>query len=348
MFEYLPFYDYTPGQVALWFGAAVGVLFGVFAFISRFCLRRAIAGDASERGEAGATWLVALAVAVIGMQFAVNFTDLDLSGHRFLATDVPIVGAIVGGVLFGIGMVLARGCAARLTVLAGSGNLRAVLVMIVFAVVAHATLKGVLADARVALSAYTVPLSSATLWSSAPIWGAAVALAAAYAVYRFRPSVLTIISAVIIGLLVPLAWAGTGYVLQDEFDPIAVEGIAFTSPWTETLFYLVASSSVTPGFGVGLIGGVLAGAVAIALVTGKFQWQSFESPRSTGRYLSGAVLMGFGGVVAGGCTIGAGLAAIPMGSVLGVVALASIILGAKVTTLVLNTTVGAGASIPAE
>jgi hypothetical protein len=71
-----------------------------------------------------------------------------------------------------------------------------------------------------------------------------------------------------LGALAPVAWLGTGFWLYDDFDPIAFEGLSFTSPWAETLFWSIASSLTAPGFGTGLIGGVLAGAVLAAVLSG--------------------------------------------------------------------------------
>ena len=85
-----------------------------------------------------------------------------------------------------------------------------------------------------------------------------------------------------------------------------------------------------------MIGGVLVGAVLAALLTGRFEWQSFDSPRQTGRYLAGAVLMGLGGVLAGGCTVGAGLAGVPTLSLAAVLALGAIIAGGMLADRVLR------------
>ena len=106
-------------------------------------------------------------------------------------------------------------------------------------------------------------------------------------------------------------WVGTGFILYDDFDPIAFESIAFTSPWTDSIFWTLASTSVSAKFGVGLVGGVIVGAFLSAAASGRLSWQSFESPAHFGRFAAGASLMGFGGVIAGGCTIGAGLSGIP-------------------------------------
>lgn len=148
MFESFGFEELTAPQAAVYFALLIGLVFGALAQITRFCFRRAIVGD--DRRQAAGVWLTALAVAVLGTQAAVFYELISFEEHRFMAADLPVLAIVAGGLLFGIGMVLTRGCVSRLTVLTGSGNLRAALVLVVFAVIAHATLKGVLAPVRTA------------------------------------------------------------------------------------------------------------------------------------------------------------------------------------------------------
>jgi Predicted transporter component len=340
--------DMTPRQASVILGLGIGVLFGALAEVSRFCFRRAVAGPRNERGAAAGVWLAALASAVIGTQIAVAEGLISFADHRFLAPDLPWLAIVTGGLMFGSGMVLTRGCVSRLTVLSGSGNLRAALVLVVFAVVAHATLKGVLAPVRTTLGNITVPLDSAALPGPALLWTALISGAAALVAWKYANSGRDLILGGLIGLLVPAAWIGTGFVLFDEFDPIAMESLSFTSPSAETLFWSVAASSIPAGFGTGLIGGVLLGALASSLLSDRFRWQSFESPRQTGRYMAGAALMGVGGVLAGGCTVGAGLAGVPSLSLAAILALISIALGGVLTARVIRDDVSLSAAAQAR
>ena len=335
MFESLGFENVTAPQAVVFFALIVGAVFGLLAERTQFCFRRSLVGD--DRRAALGVWLAALAAALIGTQAAVFAGVISFAEHRFMTADLPWLAILTGGLLFGAGMVLTRGCVSRLTVLTGSGNLRALTVLIVFAVAAHATLKGVLAPLRTSLGAVTVNLGdSAALPGSALLWTALIAVAALLVSLRSGNRLGTIVLAVLLGLLVPLAWVGTGFVLYDDFDPIAMESLSFTSPWAETLFWSVASTSIPAGFGVGLVGGVLTGALAASLLFGSFRWQSFTSPAETGRYAAGAVLMGVGGVLAGGCTVGAGLAGIPTLSVAAILALLAIAAGALITNAALR------------
>ncbi|MEQ9257755.1 MAG: YeeE/YedE family protein [Roseovarius sp.] len=334
MFETLGFETLTAPQAALWFALGLGALFGALAQVTRFCLRRALVGE--DRRQAAGIWLTALAVAVLGTQAAVHMGWISFSDHRFMAGDLPALAIIAGGLLFGTGMVLTRGCISRLTVLTGAGNLRALTVIVVFAIVAHATLKGVLAPVRVAAGSITLPLESAALPGNALLWSGLIAMAALAFALRSGNRWHMLALAGLIGLLVPLGWVGTGLVLYDDFDPIAMESLSFTAPMADALFFTVASTAVSPGFGTGLVGGVVMGALAAALLSGGFRWQSFGSPAETGRYLAGGALMGFGGVLAGGCTVGAGLAGVPTLSLAAILALGAIATGALAAHRVLG------------
>ena len=347
MFESLGFESLTAPQAAVWFALGLGVVFGALAQVTRFCLRRALVGE--DRRQAAGVWLTALAVAVLGTQAAVAQGWIGFGAHRFMAANLPVVAIIVGGLIFGAGMILTRGCVSRMTVLTGSGNLRALLVLIVFALTAHATLKGVLAPLRTTLGSMSLSLESTALPGNALIWAGLIALAALAYGLRSGNKAGTLVLAAFIGALVPIGWVVTGHVLQDEFDPIAMETLSFTSPAADAMFFTVASSAIPANFGAGLVGGVLIGALAAALLSGGFRWQSFESPAQTGRYLSGAVLMGVGGVLAGGCTVGAGLSGIPTLSIAALLAIGAIVTGGVLADRILRPAQRVSAGVqPAE
>lgn len=350
MFESLGFENYTAPQVAVGLALILGAAFGLFAERTQFCFRRALVGD--DRKQAMGVWLTALAVAVLGTQAVVLSGLITFEDHRYLAGDLPVLAIVLGGLLFGAGMVLTRGCASRLTVLTATGNLRAVFVLLIFAIAAHATLKGVLAPVRTTLGAYTVPLGDTVSFANLPggalVWSLLIALAALAYAFRSGNRVTTLVLAALLGALVPLGWGGTGYVLYDDFDPVALESLSFTAPYADTLFWTVASTSIPANFGVGLIGGTFIGALVAALVFGSFKWQSFATPAETGRYAGGAVLMGVGGVLAGGCTVGAGLAGIPTLSFAALLALLSIAGGALLANAALKPSRQIAYAQPAE
>ena len=338
MFEKFGFEELTPVAASVLLGLALGLAYGVLAQRSAFCLRRSLVGQWRDCLPAAGAWAMALACAIAGTRLAVAAGLISFEEHRFLAADLPLASVLLGGALFGAGMVLTGGCASRLAVLVGTGNLRALLVLVVFAVIALAAMKGALAPLRAALGAASIPGGGASLASlpGGEIWPLGLALALAIFAFRSAAPVAHLAMAGAIGLLVPLGWVGTGFLLLDDFDPIPVQSMGFTGPMADTLFWTVAATSIPAGFGTGLAAGVVAGSLAAALAAREFRWQSLEGPRQTGRYLAGAVMMGVGGVLAGGCTVGAGLSGVSTASLAAVLALAAMAGAARATGVVLE------------
>ncbi|MDE0028166.1 MAG: YeeE/YedE family protein [Deltaproteobacteria bacterium] len=329
----------TPLQASVVLGLALGAVYGVLAQRSRFCLRRSLVGEWSECLPALGVWAMGLAVAIAGTQGASVAGLISFDAHRFLAPDLPVVAVLVGGALFGAGMVLSGGCASRLAVLTGSGNLRSALVLVVFAVVAYAMMKGVLAPLRSALAGLTLDPGgrvALTALPGGPVWAWGLVLAAAIVAFRSGAAPRHLAMGAVIGLLVPLGWVGTGFVLLDDFDPVPLQSLSFTGPVADTLFWTMAATAVPAGFGTGLAAGVVAGSIAASACAGEFRWTSLEGARQTGRYMAGAALMGTGGVLAGGCTVGAGLSGVSTGSIAAVLALAAMAVSARIVGRLLD------------
>jgi len=236
--------------------------------------------------------------------------------------------------------VLARGCSSRLTVLAGTGNLRALVAIVVFALVAHATLKGALAPMRTTLASVGVDLngnSSLAAWPGGPSLWAGLAIAALVALaIRSGARTRDLVGGALIGALAPLGWLATGWLLKDDFDPVTVESLSLTSAGADTIFWWVASSAIQPTFGVGFVAGVVAGSALAAALAREWKLVGFTEETSTGRYLAGGALMGVGGVLAGGCTVGAGLSGVPTLSVAAILAFTSIIAGGLLARAVVD------------
>jgi len=113
MFADFEFETLTAPVASFYAALILGAIFGVLAEQTKFCFRRNILGP--DRRQAGGVWAMALAVAIIGTQTAVWFGIADFSQHRFHNPQMPVIAIVLGGMLFGAGMVLTRGCASRLT-----------------------------------------------------------------------------------------------------------------------------------------------------------------------------------------------------------------------------------------
>jgi uncharacterized membrane protein YedE/YeeE len=306
---------------------AIGALFGGLARWSGFCLRGAIE-DALTVSQAPRlrSFLLAMAVALASTQALVMTGRLDLSKAVVLPQSLFWGGALLGGAMFGLGMSLTGGCGTRLLVLAAGGNLRSVVSFIVFALVAYATIRGILAPARAALMASSsVMLAKQTLpWALGPV----VALVALILALRRRVPARHLVAGALIGLLVPTGYLATSVLGGDEFDPATVESLNVTRAGGDALVYLLTWTGAKINFGIAFVAGIVIGAALVVALQRDFRLVGFERPVDMLRYTLGAALMGAGGVLALGCTIGNGLTGIASLAPTSFIALPAMVLAA--------------------
>ena len=305
------------GTMLVAIGLLTGLVFGAAAQHSRFCLRAATAEVAD--GQVGgklAIWLIAFSAAVLGVQSAISVGWLDVSEARQLAATGSLSGAVIGGLMFGVGMILARGCASRLLVLSATGNLRAIVSGLVLTLVAQASLRGILSPAREYLGALSLVDGGAERsllhltgisHSTAAIVAAVVLAGGLWLALRRAVPLTRSISAALVGFAVALGWVLTYTLAQTSFEVVPISSVTFTGPSTDTLMGLVNEPSLPASFGVGLVPGVFLGAFVMAVLSGEFRIQRFGPDTPMERYLIGASLMGFGSMLAGGCAVGAGV-----------------------------------------
>ena len=313
-------------------GVTVGFLFGAFAQRSRFCLRSAVMEFRRRQpGTKLAVWLLAFSVALAGVQGAILAGWLDVSGSRMIAATGSMSGAAIGGVLFGIGMMSARGCATRLLVLSANGNLRALLSGLVFAVSAQAAYLGLLAPMRAEMSGWWLVEGGPdreilSLLGGGPRLGLAIGLvwlaAGIIVAVRSRVSPRIWAGAIGAGLAIPAGWLFTYLVAQASFEIVPVESLTFSGPSADLLMLTVAPYEKALDFGIGIMPGVFLGSFTAAFLAGELKVEGFDRGHTMPRYIIGAVLMGFGAMLAGGCAVGAGVTG---GSILAVTAWTALI-----------------------
>jgi len=283
---------------------------------------------------------------------------VDASKSIYAGPRLLWLSALVGGAMFGFGMVLASGCGSRTLVRIGGGNLKSVVVFLVLGLAAFATLKGITAVARVAsVDRAAVQVASGTDLPS--IVAAATGLAktrlalglgfvlggALVAWALARPegrSAENLAGGLGVGTVVVAVWWLSGVhghvaedpsTLQEAFiatNSQRMESLSFVGPVAYTLDWLLFFSDKSKLLTIGIVSvfGMIVGAAVQSRVSGQFRWEGFRDAGDTGAHIVGATLMGVGGVTALGCTIGQGLTGLSTLSLTSFVALAAIIAGA--------------------
>jgi uncharacterized protein len=335
-----------PNQIAVLSGLVIGLIYGSIGLLSGFCMMSGLRGwwtDGDSR--LARTYALAMGVAIAASQLLAARGTVDLGKSIYLQSSFSAPVMFLGGLLFGYGMVLSNGCGSRALVLLGRGNLRSFLVVIVLGIFAEMTLKGLIAPARITgvqLSTITTRLVSlpsvlssfglteplARMIAASVISAALIIFAFAHA--PFRRSFGQVAAGFAVGLLVAAGWYATGYLGNDDFNPVAVTSLTFIAPIADSLQYVMLSTGSTLNFGIATVGGVFAGSLITALATGQFQLEGYRSPQHMLRSAGGAALMGTGGVMAFGCSIGQGLTGLSTLAIASFIAVAGIMLGTAI------------------
>ncbi|QTR47029.1 YeeE/YedE family protein [Thiothrix litoralis] len=328
----------STGEISAIIGLAVGLTFGIFAQQSRFCLRAAcVEFWRGQTGKKFAIWLLAFGAAMISTQYFIETGAIDTGQIRQLTNAGSMSGAIVGGLLFGGGMVLAGGCASRLLVLSATGNMRTMVAGLVVTIVAQASLRGGLSPLRENISSWWMVDGSARGFAhwlpphGGLMLGVAFLLFALWFAKRHEVNKWWGFAAIITGFSIALGWLLTSWHAANSFDIVAVKSVSFTGPSADTLMGLINQPDLPLSFDVGLIPGVFLGSLVAALVTREFKWQQFTQDSGFSRFFIGAALMGFGSMLAGGCAVGAGVTGGVVLVITAWVALFSMWIGAGVT-----------------
>ncbi|MGB5292331.1 MAG: YeeE/YedE family protein [Lysobacterales bacterium] len=332
----------------------VGIIFGAIVNKTNFCTMGAVS-DWVNMGNKGRVraWFLAIGIAILVTQVLQFKGIIDLSEAIYLTPNFGWLGSLSGGFLFGVGMTLASGCANRTLVRVGGGNLKSLVVMIVIGLTAYMTMRGLLSSFRMnIIEASNINLAnyglanqgidtfiSSGLGIDSPVLVRgilAVTIAAGFITFAFKGNELrqsfdNLLAGFSIGLIIPAGWYITGVIGFDDFEPLRLESYTFTGPTGDSLMYLQTFSGSTISFGIAAVFGVILGSFLYAIMTGRFRLETFISRSDMIRHMLGGVLMGFGGVLALGCTIGqgiTGMSTLALGSLL---VLISIIFGSALT-----------------
>lgn len=347
-------------RTVAWLAFVLAFIFGYIGNKTHFCTMGAVSDIVNmNHWDRMRAWLLAIAVAIIGTSLLVYTGQLDVSKTIYTGSNFYWLAALVGGLTFGVGMTLAGGCGQRTLVRLGGGNLKSIVVFLFMGYAALVTLSGIFGAFRIkvlqadAVTVYldgmqTLPalLGQHTAGGTLAI---GLALGAALLLYvflnkEFRGNTDNILAGIVIGLIVVAGWYVTGrFGFGEDPDTLEMvylgtnshlaESMTFVAPlgYTMNLWAYWTDSATIVTFGVASVFGVIVGSLVYGVTHRTFRWEAFNSPQDMFRHIIGAIMMGFGGVTALGCTIGQGVTGLSTLAVSSFIVLAAIIAGAAVT-----------------
>ena len=356
----------NPATLVVWGGFVLAFIFGAVANKTNFCTMGAIS-DVVNMAHWGRMrmWMLTIAVAILGTSLLTYFGQIDITKSVYQRTTLSWLSLLLGGGLFGVGMTIAAGCTNKNLIRVGGGSVRALVVLVFLAISAYMTLKGLFGQWRasfldpVAIDLTALGLSNQSLGTLlAKLTGLpektallVTALSIGLALFafifkdkRFRSNLSHVVGSSVLGLLVVAAWYLTGHLGYGEnpetletvyfaTNTRTLESMSFVAPtaYSLELLMLWTDKTLKITFGIATAMGVVLGSFVYAIGTKQFRWEGFASLEDLRTQLIGAVLMGFGGVTATGCTIGQGLSGVSTLALGSFIALAGIIAGSVAT-----------------
>jgi uncharacterized membrane protein YedE/YeeE len=342
---------------------AIAAAMGAIVNKTNFCTMGAVS-DWVNMGDTGRlrAWLLAMAVALSGVLLleATGLASLDSEVFPPYRTgNFAWLRYLLGGLMFGVGMTLAGGCGNKTLVRIGGGNLKSVVVLVVASILAYQMLWGDLYGKAFDpwISATSVSLGEHGIRNqelSAVIAGlvgmeggaglhlavgGALALALLgfiFASHEVRGDFNNILGGLAVGLAIVAGWAitagsmGAAWKEYAEFADVVpsrvqAQSFTFISPMGDTARYLMEPGKLNfINFGVMALSGVIVGSLLYAVLKREFRIEWFANREDAANHVVGAVLMGVGGVLSMGCTIGqavTGFSTLALGSILTFVAI---------------------------
>jgi len=327
-------------------GLLCGIALGAVARYYRFCTLTALERYWYADDSTGLrAWILAAAVAISLTQAAIFLEFISLEDSFYLVPRLSLLGIVLGGVLFGIGMAFVGTCGFGALVRIGGGSLQSLVVVVGIGLAALSTQRGVLSNIREAyIEPYAIDLSNfgsqafPTLIShltGLPLYWPIVCLVVFtlfYWIFKdplFRKNNTGIFSGLFIGLCVAFGWFATFGLSHYLYEPVQLESASFVLPPGQFVQSLITRDAPIPDYGVGMVLGVVVGALVVALCQGDIRWEACDDARELRRHLTGAILMGVGGVLAGGCTLGQGVSGMSVLALSAPIVFLSICMGAR-------------------
>jgi len=335
--------DFEVYKIVNILGLFVGIAFGAIAQKNQFCFSGSIKDFILTKSTMrGSSVILAMLIAIISTHIISLVYELDLTQSNYYRENVNYFAIIIGGLIFGVGMMLSDGCSNRHLIKFAQGDTNSLIVLVFIAIFAYATAKGMLSEVINPI------INNPTLihWSSYIgnismnfYFLVTTLLILLFILVKKITRLKNLWDGVLIGLLIATAWYITGVYGEESMERIVeLNGITFVYPSAKSLEFFTYYQISELTFPVTLVFGVVIGAFLMSKINRKY---SFGCTASKGQHklkynIIGGSLMGIGGIMAIGCTVGQGLTGLSTLAFSSLVAIVSIFISGTITAIILN------------
>ena len=353
----------------LLYTAILGFILGFIVNKTNFCTMGAVS-DWVNIGDLNRfkAWMLATAIAILGVSILefIDIINLDASRPPYRDSVFFWPRYLIGGLMFGVGMTLTSGCGNKTLIRLGGGNLKSFVVLLVagsmaylmtrtdfYGLIFHSWMSPIspdLAKIGIADQSLAAIFSAFLIFENLEIFSFSLGIIISLAIFifiikagDFFNNLNNLLAGLTVGITVVLAWFLTGGDLGKEWiesvefmdNPlpgVGVQSLTFINPMGETLIFASNGADLYYlTFGVTILLAVIIGSFTYAIISNNFRFEWFVSLQDFLRHIFGGVLIGIGGVLSLGCTIGQGVSGVSTLALGSFLALASIILGAAIT-----------------
>ena len=324
-------------------GLLLGLVFGAIAQKKQFCFSGSIKDYMLTKSTMrGSSVIMAMIVAIVSTNIISYFFEIDLTETSYYRDNINYFSIILGGAMFGVGMMLADGCSNRHLIKLAQGDKNSVISIVFIAIFAFATTKGFLygfLDPIVnnpTLLDWSSKLGNITMNVYIVVGILFILL---LILVKKMKRIFSLWDGVLVGLLVAAAWSITGIIGGESMERIInLSGITFVYPTAKSLelFMLYEVNELT--FSISLVIGVLLGAFTMSKFNRRYSFgcTAAKGENRVKNNMIGGALMGTGGILSIGCTVGQGLTGLSTLAFASAIAIISIFISGAITAIYLN------------
>ena len=320
----------------------IGMIYGLIAQKKQFCFSGAIKDYILFKSTKRASSIImAMIIAIVSTYIVSSYYSIDLSTTYYYKQNINYFAIILGGALFGIGIMIADGCSSRHLIKFSQGDKYSLISLVFIGIFAYLSTKGFLYTyVEEFINNKTLVYYSSFIPNiKLNIYLTLLILIILLLILVKKPKrILTLKDGFIVGVLIAVAWAVTGVIGVFSDKIINLSSITFVYPSSQTLEYIISFGNTTLSFPICIIFGVIIGSFIMSRFNKKYSLKcaSTSSKKKIYNSIIGGSLMGLGGIFSLGCTVGQGLSGFSTLAFASLIAIISIFIFAYITAIILN------------